>query len=319
MRKTYALLSALLLIPGCVSVEGPAMTKGEMQKGQRTILLVFAAPTPVMTAEESNVATAVDIIPGVGQLAQSVRDDRNTAVSQDLARALPAPWDPAAEFAPKLRAELDRAGSPGTWMMPSETEIIPDRLVGWNQADNVADWTMKYYGLGPMPPAAPRNYSRIPGISDALIFEANLSWGLDADADGNQSPFLACRARLYAAATGNLLWSQEELLPDGGFKGSLETLKPNGDQLETHWRALMPPLAAKLADDFRKSLLTAGLYAGPALSTAPPAGALPAAAAYSLTGSTAPAATAYTLPPTAPVPAPAPAPAANPLGLQNHP
>lgn len=299
MRTPYWLLAALLLMPGCVSVEGPPMAKGEVQQGQRTILLVFAAPTPVMTAEESNVATAVDIIPGVGQLAQSIRDDRNTAVSQDLARALPSPWNPAAEFAPKLRAELDHAGSPGAWVMPEDTEIIPDRLVGWNQADNVADWTMKYYGLGPMPPTAPRNYARVPGIGDALVFEANLSWGLQADAETNETPFLACRARLYAAASGKLLWSQEEILPDGGFKGSLETLKPNGDQLETHWRGLMPQLASKIADDFRKSLMTAGLYAGPAISTAPPVGAPPQAAAYSLTSSTAP-----------PV---------NPLGLQNHP
>ncbi len=307
-------LALLAFLSGCVSVNGPALSKGEIAPGQRTIVLVFAAPTPLMRSDNSNVATAAEIIPGLGMAVQSVKDDHSVELSQDLAQALPG-WHPGQEFAAQLMTALQGSGYPGRWVAAADSEIIPARLSGWNEADNVADWRTRYYGIGPIPPTTPRNYAEVPGISDSLILESNLAWGLKADADGNETPFLSCQARLYSAAGNKLLWSQEENLPDAGFKGSFETLKPNGQLLESHWRSLMAPLAAALSNDFRKDLAQAGLYTGPAFSPAAPAA--PASSAYQMS---APGASAYQLTlPAAPAAAPATAPASNPNGLESHP
>ncbi|MDD5629092.1 MAG: hypothetical protein PHU21_08505 [Elusimicrobia bacterium] len=245
------------------------MVRGAMKPGQRTLVLVFPAPGPVMSERSSNLEQAAKVVPGLGLVMKASQDKRDLEASQDLQRYLP-PWQPAALFYPGLMRALAAGGLPGPLAAPAEAGLTDEDMRKLNYAQDVSDWQLRYFvrGAGPEPP--PRSYRRFPALADDLVLEVNLACGAPSDGEGDWTPELSGVLKLYQASDMALLWRHEETVNDPSGARSTVEFKRLPAELVARWQALMPQLAERLAASLRQSLQQAGATL--------PAEALPAGA-----------------------------------------
>jgi hypothetical protein len=89
----------------------------------------------------------------------------------------------------------------------------------------------------------PRNYSTFLQLDDALLFEANLLYGVALDDQQNAPPRLSVMSRLYRVNTMRLLWRHENSVEDKGSQTLLYDFKRDGAKLVDAYRRLLPQLA----------------------------------------------------------------------------
>lgn len=277
--RTRRRLAPLLVAPilgACVSLEEAPLPRGAVSPGQRTVLLVYSSPGPVITELDSKAETAAMILPGLGLLVQSAHDDRDLAASRDLQQYLPA-WDPAGKFHPLLARELATTGHPGRFIGAEEAGLSPAELSGWNKAEHYLDWRRRYFQENPELPA-PRDYSKNLSLDDALIFEVDLAHGVERDGEGNAAPNLSAAVRLLRASTLRTLWRREMAVEDKAGARTLYDFKVEPDDLIAKWEKLMPALAGKIAAALRENLKAEGPPAPAAAAAAVSTAAAPAVA-----------------------------------------
>lgn len=271
MRRRPKLALAILAAAfsaGCVSLEEEVLPKASVARDQRTLLLVFASPAPVMAEDDSKAETAAKIVPGLGIVVKAAQDDAAAKKSKELQQYLPA-WDPAAELLPIVAKELKNSGHPGRFIELSEApDLAPDRLKVMNRADDVNDWQLRYYILNPNYPA-PRNYSALLSLDDALIFEVNLRWGLALGDEDKATPTLGAVTRLVRASTSHVIWRHEDTAVDAAGARTSYEFKTQPDDLLAKYRRLFGPLAQALVATYRRNLMGAGLFQNPTISIAP--------------------------------------------------
>ena len=235
------------------------MVKGAMAQGQRTVVIVYAAPGPVMSERSSNLEQAAKVVPGLGLVMKASQDKRDFDASQDLQKFLP-PWQPAQLFALGLMQALTASGLPGRLVTAAEAGLSDEALRELNRAQDISDWQLRYYVRG-VTDKPGRDYSAIPSLSDALVLEVNLAYGAPSDGEGRWMPELAAVLKLYRAADMSLLWRHEEVVDDkAGLRAFGEFKKQPGD-LVAKWQGLMPALAQAMAASLRKNLQDAGASA----------------------------------------------------------
>lgn len=235
------------------------MVKGAMAQGQRTVVLVFASPGPVMSEKSSNLEQLAKVVPGMGMVMKASEDSRNSEASADLQKFLP-PWQPAQLFYPGLMQALAASGLPGRLATAAEAGLSDGALRDLDRAKDLSDWQLRYYVRAASVQPAPRDYAAIPSLGDALLLEVNLVYGAPSDGEGHWIPELSAVMRLYRAADMNLLWRHEDVVGDkAGLRAQVEFKKQPGD-LVAKWQGLMPALAQAMAGSLKQNLLDAGAF-----------------------------------------------------------
>ena len=266
------------------------MPTGVVQKDQRTLLLVYAAPGPAVTEEDTNVDDAAKLLPGIAQLVQSSQDEKDLASSKNLQQFLPA-WKPDEKFHALLRKELAGIGYAGRFVTPEEAELPAQAFKELNRASDELDWRLRYYLPNPDAPV-PRDYSKFLSLAadDALVLEINLMYGVvrvPQSTEGIVTPHMGAMLKFYRAGTMRQLWQDEETLSDTGAAKSLYEFESEPQTLMDSWNKLMPQLAGKLASDFKLGLTGAPVHplpgqapAVPAVSTGPARGVAVSTSAF---------------------------------------
>lgn len=253
------LLAALAILPllsSCVSVEEAPLGKNAVQKGQRTVLLIYPSPGPLVVEDESKGEVAAKLIPGISYAVQGAQDEHEVAASKDLQQYLP-PFDAAGAFEEAALAELKKTPSEGAWTTAQEAGFSTAALRGLNVSTDVADWKRKYEGQAYEHETPVRDYSKMLELDDAVVFEVNLSYGLSADGEGSGTPDVSAVAKLYRANSMRQLWRHEEDLPDPDplAKKLVYDYKRDPAELERRWKALLPQLAKNIAGAYARSIL----------------------------------------------------------------
>jgi hypothetical protein len=265
-RSNLRLLPFVLLagVAGCVSLEQVPMTAGSVQSGQRTVVIVYPSPGPVMSERDSMTEQAAKVVPGLGFVIKAAQNRRDLGASQDLQRSLPG-WQPEALFYPALRQELAASGFPGRLVSPAEAGLSETALRGFNRADDVNDWQVKYFvpDSSMSGPTVSRNYGAIPALADALVLEVNLAYCAPSDGDGHWTPTLSAVTKLYRASDMKLLWRQEDTADDKLGLRRFEEFKKDPADLIAKYQKLMPALAQSVGGSLRAGLQQAGMYVSP--------------------------------------------------------
>jgi hypothetical protein len=285
MRPKRLAFLLIVLCGACVSLEEPHIPVGGVLKDQRTVIAVFASPGPVVTQDENKAESAAKITPGLAYLVQSSQNDRDLAASRDLGQYLP-PFDAASEFFAELKKALKTSGHPGKLLSPEEAELTGDQLKAFDRASDTLDWRLRYFIQNPDHPV-PRNYETMLKLNDALVFEADLAWGVALDDQQSAVPNLDCVVKLFRVDGMHALWRHEVSVEDRKGARLLYDFKREPQPLLKAWRALLPGLAQKVAADYKTELQTAGLYLPPREPEAPVA-AVAASTAPAVSVSTTP-------------------------------
>lgn len=268
----FAVLAAALA--SCVSLEEAVIARGSVQPGQRTVLLVYAAPAPLVADSDSKAETAAKIVPGLGLVVQDAQNQGRIKASKDLGQYLPA-WDPAGKFRAALLQELELTGYPGKFVTREETQLSAEDAARLDRAADVVDWQDRFFL--PLPDGhIARNYSRFLSLDDALVFEANLLYGTLGDEEGNAKPTLAAAVRLVRANNMRQLWYKQESVEDAAEPWILYDYKLRPHALVARWEKLMPPLAAAVAKSLRENLQKSGAFAPPVIAVMPQQDSAPA-------------------------------------------
>lgn len=275
IRRLAALIAAGLL-GACVSIEEAPMTTGAIQKDQRLLLLVFPAPGPIVSEDDSKGETAAKIMPGLALLVTEAQDQRDLKTAQDLQQYLPA-WDPAAAFLPAFKSQVSALGQPGKLIAAEETELPADTWVRLNQSSDSLDWQHRYFSL-PLGHAVARNYSSFLALDDALVLEVNLAYGLNSDGEGLYTPTAKAVTKLLRASTMRQFWRHEDSVSDKAAARALYDFKVKPEDLIFAWKRLLPLLGAQVAENLGKNLVLAKVpvanapASGVSLSTSVPSG-----------------------------------------------
>ncbi|MBI4679114.1 MAG: hypothetical protein HY748_16180 [Elusimicrobia bacterium] len=269
-------LVAALGAAGCVSLDEPQIPSGAVRPDQRTAVLVFPSPGPWVTQEaETKAESAAKILPGVGQLMQSVQDDGDLKTSNELRQYYNA-WPRAESFRSILAEELAKAAYPGATVSWVETGAPPHVIERFNRAESVLDWRRRYLLAGPLDIKHLRDYSQVLEFDGHLVLEVNLQYGLMNNAEGNVHPALRSVSRLYRANTMKLLWSHEDGAEDKTGPRNIYEYKASPPSLSEKFDKLAMPLAAAIAGSLRSALSPApdaGAPSGPArIGDMPPVG-----------------------------------------------
>lgn len=267
MRKALPLAVLAAHIAGCISLEEALISKGAVQPGQRTLLLVFASPAPLVAETDSKAETAAKIVPGLGLIVQDAQNQSRLKSSQDLGQYLPG-WDPEGKFRAFLLKELELSGFPGKFVTREETDISTEDLARLGRAADVVEWQDRFFL--PLPDGhIARNYSRFMSLDDALVFEVNLLYGTIGDEEGNALPTLAAATRLVKANNMRLLWYKQESLEDRSEPWILYDYKLRPQALIARWEKLMPSLAQALVKSLRENLQKSGSFVTPEIRVTP--------------------------------------------------
>ena len=244
MRRLLPLALALAC-GACITLNEPVLTPQSIAKGQRTILLVYAAPGPwVITDSESKAEAAAKMLPVFSYAVSSFQDDRYKAASDTLNRYIPR-WPSRNLLEAALIKELAKTDFPGHVIPVAEADPDTATLRGWNRAADVLDWQNRYLTPDPTLPH-PRDYSRFLPWDDALVLEVNVLPMVSADDDGNMIPTLSASSRLVRCQTLHLLWKHEDKADDPGSARTLYEFETLPQQLIDRWKALVPALASKI-------------------------------------------------------------------------
>lgn len=271
--RLLALLAALLA--ACVSVEPLPDPRGILDAQRRLVVLVYQSPGPWIIKEADSKAEAAAKITPMGFLVQTVQDDRTLETSKDLQQYLPRPrYDRALEGSLIQTFKTLHSGPVQT---PEEAGLSPVQLREWNRSRDQLEWRRRYYA--PETGPAPRDYSKVLSLDDAVILEINLSFGTEATDEGQVLPALSASARAYRADTSRLLWSREDIFTDKTSSATLAEFKLQPWELTQRLEKLAPGLGEALARSAAKALV-------PATSTPPAtanAAAVPSPLPYGLT------------------------------------
>ena len=259
-----ALLPAFcaLLFGACVSVSESPMTANAIQKGQRVAAVVYPSPGPAMTEKSTNMEQVAKVVPGLGLFMSATQNERDMDASRNLLARLPPDWKPAQVFYPVLMHELAGSGSPGRFVSPAEAGLTDDVAAAFNRAGDVTKWMVLYTVANP-DNAAPRDYSKLPGLKDSVVLEVNLAYGAPADGADHWTPNLDAVTKLYRVSDMTLLWRHEDVVEDSAGTKLASEFEKNPADLVAKWQALMPDLAKKIATNFTQNLQSAGVYAAP--------------------------------------------------------
>lgn len=266
-RRALPLLAAAAVLGGCVSLEEAPMQRNAIGKDQRLLLLVFPAPGPLLSEDDSKAETAAKIVPGLGLVVKDMQDGRDLKASQDLQRYLPR-WDAAGEFRSSFAKQLDALGQPAKIVGPQDAGIPADQVLRLNRAADVNDWQIRYY-LPQPDHVVGRNYSTFLNLDDAVVLEVNLAYALDSDGEGNYTPAARAVTKLMRASTMHQLWRHEDRVDEKGATKTLYEFKVAPDQLIGAWKRLMPMLGAKVAESLRQNFTAAGVPLSPRLNVTP--------------------------------------------------
>lgn len=303
---------ALALAAACVTPPPVLDGRGAVARGQRLVVLVWQAPGPWLVADPDNKAEIALKISPLGSFLQGMQEDRVNDLSKEVQPYLPRPrYDQALEaaFVAGLKSSHD-----GPVQTALEAGITPAQWRDWNKAEDQLQWRRRYFAPDPYGPA-PRDYSKILALDDAVILEVNLQFGLEPDEQERALPALTAALRAYRANTTRLLWSREELFMDKTSSMTLSEFRASPSDLTDRLLALSAPLGAKLAADAAAGLAlvppqrvvverpSGGADLAPSVAPAAPS---PAAAPAPL-----PEAPGGYLTSAPPAPEPAPAPAAS--------
>lgn len=265
MRRSLSFAVIVSLLAACVTVEAPVDPRGAIKPGQRLIVMVYQSPGPWIVADpDSKAESALKLLP-LGTFLQGIQEDRINDLSKEIQPYLPRPrYGQAVEDA--LIAALKTAHS-GSVQTSAEAGIAPLQRKEWNAASDQLDWRRKYYftdaGRG-----APRNYSKLLSLDDAVIVEVNLSFGLEPDDQDRTLPLLSAASRAYRADTTRMLWSREERLSDATSSSTLTEFRAEPTELTDRLFALSVPLAGKIAADLARD--TGLIPAAPPILASPP-------------------------------------------------
>ena len=264
MRRYGFVVLAAALSGACVSLEETKLAKGAITPGQRTIVVVYEGPGPVIEEDDSKVEGAAKIIPGIGLVVQDAQEERMLLQSKDLQKYL-GPFDATGHFAPALRGALDLTGHPGKWTRPEETDVPAESWKRLNGAKDVLEWRRRYFLDDPGGPL-PRNYSQFLSLDDALVLEINLAYGCDTDGEGNAKPSAMASARLWRAGNMRLLWKRDEKVTEPPpEERSLYDYKVAPQELHDAYKRLLPQLAQQLATTYRRNLLENDAFVAPTI------------------------------------------------------
>lgn len=231
------------------------MTTGAIQKDQRLLLLVFPAPGPFISEDDSKGETAAKIVPGLALLVTDAQDQRDLKAAQDLQQYLPA-WEPAGTFFAAFKEQVDALGQPGKLIAAEETDLPADTWVRLNQSADALDWQRRYFS--PLPGhAVARNYSRFLKLDDAVVLEVNLAYGLNSDGEGLYTPMAKAVTKLLRASTMRQFWRHEDFVSDKAAARSLYDFKVKPGDLIFAWKRLLPLLGAQVAENLGKNLVLA--------------------------------------------------------------
>lgn len=258
MRRSLSFAVLVSLLAACVTVEAPVDPRGAIKPEQRLIVMVYQSPGPWIVANpDSKAETALKLLP-LGTFLQGIQEDRINDLSKEIQPYLPRPrYGQAVEDALITALKAAHAGPVQT---SAEAGIAPIQRKEWNAAADQLDWRRKYYftdaGRG-----APRNYSKLLSLDDAVIVEVNLSFGLEPDDQDRTLPLLSAASRAYRADTTRMLWSREDRLSDETSSSTLTEFRAEPTELTDRLFAMSVPLAGKIA---------AGLARDTRLMPAPP-------------------------------------------------
>jgi hypothetical protein len=262
-RRALPLLALVpLLLGACVSLEEAPMARQALTRDQRLLLLVYSAPGPVLSEEDSKAETAAKIVPGLGLVVKDSQDQRDLKASKDLQQYLP-PFDASQEFDGSFRKQLLALGTPSRVISEQDTGLPADTFRRLNAASDELDWQLKYYVQQPGAVGVSRNYSRFLGLDDVVVLEVNLVYGLDSEDEQVYAPTLKAVTKLVRANTMHQLWRHENIVSEPNAKKTLYEFKTSPNDLLFAWKRLMPALGLQIADDLRKNLGAAGVSLDP--------------------------------------------------------
>ncbi|HAM36675.1 MAG TPA: hypothetical protein DEB40_01605 [Elusimicrobia bacterium] len=300
MKRHWPLILPLLC-GACVAVTEPVLSPHTVDAGQRTVVLVFAAPGPwVISDSESKAESAAKTMPLFSAVVQTFQDDRDKAASAGLAQYLPR-WKPEELLEPPLMSALSSSGFPAKFVSAAEADLGTATLRGFNRASDILEWQRKYF-YGDLTQPHPRDYAGVLSLDDALVLEVGVLPALAADDDGNMIPTLNAASRLVRASTLRVVWHHEDKVEDRAAARSLYEFKTLPQQLMDRWKALMPELASKISASLSASLPPAPSAppaggAEPLASGPPPAGGMGVPAVSSAAAASMPVAPEATAPP----------------------
>ncbi|MEK7388182.1 MAG: hypothetical protein AAB036_00640 [Elusimicrobiota bacterium] len=266
------LLSLLAALGACVSVEPLPDPRGQLKPDQRIIIMVYQSPGPwIVSDPDSKAESALKLMP-LGSLLQTMQEDKINELSKEIQPYLPRPRYDRALEAELIKAFKEMHGGP--IQTAEEAGISPLQRKEWNAASDQLDWRRKYFTVEPGQ-RAPRNYSKVISLDDALIVDVNLSFGVEPNAEDRPVPTLTAATRLYRAETTRLMWAHEDLMADNASSSTLTEFRAAPSDLTDRLYSLSVPFARVIASSVGRSL---HLIAAPAPVTvlpSPPAEASP--------------------------------------------
>ncbi|MEK7382072.1 MAG: hypothetical protein AAB262_02170 [Elusimicrobiota bacterium] len=284
MRRLSLPLALAASLSACVSVEPLAAPRQAIAPNQRLVVLVYQAPGPWIIKEADSKAEAAAKVLPMGFLVQTVQDDKTLELSKDLQQYLPRPrYDHELEAALLTTLKALHSGSVQT---AAEAGLSPSQLREWNSAKDQLAWRRRYYAPE-YGASAPRDYSKVLSLDDAVVLEVNLSFGTEATDEGQIQPAVSAALRLYRADTTRLLWTASEILTLKSSSMTLSEFKAQPRELTQILEQLAPRLGEAVARSTAKALgLTppagsSAISSGTAVSTGTTPGVLP----YGLTQS----------------------------------
>ena len=310
MRRLALPLVLVAASSACVSVAPPPDPVGVYQPGQRLVVLVYQSPGPWIPSDsDSKLESASKILP-VGFAVQGLQDQHTLTVSKHIEEFLPRPrYDE--EFQKTLLAEIRANVSTAPVQTGLEAGISPEQIQRWNRSRDQLDWRLRYYSPDPQN-SAPRDYSQGYGLDDALVLDANLSYGTMATDEGAIHPYVSASWRVYRGLNSREVWEHVDDLADAVSTTTLVDIQSSPADFTARLELLAPALGKAVGHEFVRAfgLLPStaparggaphGLLAGGASGPVKP-GLLPLEYLLSLSSGNASGA-----PPPAPAPIPAP-------------
>ena len=248
--------AAAALAAGCVTVEPPPNPRGSVRAGQRLVVLVYQAPGPWIVADpDSKAETALKFLP-LGTMLQGMQEDRINELSQQIQPYLPRPRY-GQELEKALIARLKELHD-GPVQTYAEAGIPPAQLREWNRAADQLDWRRRYFA--PQTGGAPRDYTKLLSLDDAIIVDVNVQFGLEPDEEERTIPTLKAATRLHRGDTSRTVLSREDAFTDKTSCMTLTEFRAEPAQLTDRLFALAAPLGKKAAEELATE---AGLRAPP--------------------------------------------------------
>jgi len=255
MRRSLYIALAASFFSSCVTVEPPPDPRGAVKTGQRLIVMVHQSPGPWIVADpDSKAETALKLMP-LGTFLQGMQEDRINELSKEIQPYLPRPrYDHAVEAA-LIRAL--KAAHGGQVQTAAEAGIPALQRKEWNAATDQLDWRRKYY-FTDSGRAAPRDYSKLLSLDDAIIVDVNVSFGVEPEEEQREEqrtlPLLSAASRAYRADTSRMLWSREERVSDSTSSSTLTEFRAAPAELTDRLQTLAAPLAEKIAAGLAKDV-----------------------------------------------------------------